>query len=121
MVFFPAIVNQDQARNHWRRRDAIVALNDRLDVVCGEHLKSRALGRARNRMGIFPHEEWAIDAVRATVVTDGLCDRKDMPFRKFLWERGPAVAARAELDSLRRIVFGGNALVIVALELPHVD
>src|SRR5215472_5269911 len=121
MVLFPAIVDQDQARNHRRRRDAIIALNDRLDAVCSQYFESRALGSTGNCMCIFPHEEGAIDSIRAAVLTDRLSDRENMRFGECRKKRGAAVAARSELDALRRIVYVWDTLVKVALELPHVD
>ena len=85
-----AVVDEDGARDDRRRRDAVVALDDRLDAVGRQHLERGALGRPGQRVRVLAHVERAVDALAAPVVADGLGDGQDVR----LGERCRAAASR---------------------------
>ena len=49
MLLAAAVVDEDGVRDDRRRRHAVVALDDRLDAVGGQHFQGGALGRAGQR------------------------------------------------------------------------
>ena len=73
-----AVVHEDRARDDRCRRHALIALDDRLHAVGGEHLERRALSRLGQCVGVLPHVERAVDPPDTAVVADGLGDRGDM-------------------------------------------
>src|SRR2546430_11729886 len=78
-VFLAAtVVDENGPRDDGRRRDAGVALDDRLDPVRRQHFEGSALGRRRERVGVLYHVERAVDALAPAVVADGLGDRRDV-------------------------------------------
>jgi hypothetical protein len=72
------IVDEDRARDHRRRRDARVALDDRLDAIRRQHLEGRALRGLGQRVRVLSHVQRPIDALATSVVADGLSDRRDV-------------------------------------------
>ncbi len=104
-----------------RRREAVVALDPRLDAVGRQHLERRALRGAGQRVRVLAHEQRAVDALRAPVVADRLRDREDVRLGEGAGQRRAAVAAGAEGDPLRGIGEVGAAVVVRALERGEVD
>ena len=74
----PTIVHKDCPRDDRRRSHAVVLLDDGVHVIAGEDFESGALGRLGKRMRIPPHEQRAIDALRAPEVADRLRDGQNM-------------------------------------------
>ena len=63
MLRAAAVVNEDRARDDRRRRHAVVALDDRLDVVGRQHLERGALGRPGQRVGVLAQVERTVGAL----------------------------------------------------------
>ena len=75
-----AVVDEDRLRDDGRRRDAVVALDDRLDAVGGEHFERRALRRAGEGVRVLAHVERAVDLLLLPVFADRLRDGEDVGF-----------------------------------------
>src|SRR5262249_57342041 len=65
MLRAAAVVGEDGVRYHRRRRDAVIALDDRLDAVGHQHLQGGALGGARQRVRVLTHVERPVGALAA--------------------------------------------------------
>ena len=96
-------------------------LNDRLDAVGGEHFEGGSLGRAGQGVRVLADEERPVDAFAVAVLADRLRDGEDVRLGERAVERRAAVAAGAEADELLRIVEVRLALVVIALQLGHID
>src|SRR6266446_1195161 len=98
-----AVMDNNGARNNWRRGYPILALDNSLGEVGREHLKSGSLRRAGESVSILAQIEWAISALHAAEIADRLGDCQDMSFCERATQRRASMAARAE----------GNPLVAV--------
>src|SRR5215472_8484660 len=74
------VVREDRSRDDGRRRDAVVALDDRLHVVGRQHFERCALRRSGYRVRVLTHIERAIRTLTTPVLTDRLCDSDNMSF-----------------------------------------
>src|SRR5262249_8128513 len=73
-VFPVTVLNADASRENGLGRKAIVFLVDSVDVAGGQNLQGGALGRSGHGVRVLAHVEWAIVALAAPVITDGLGD-----------------------------------------------
>ena len=64
-------------------------------------------------MGVFAYEEGAVRSLCTPVITDRLCDGKDMRLGEGATQRGTPVSAGAEADRLRGVVYIGSPLVVL--------
>ena len=110
------ISHENRARDDRRRREPAVALNDRIDVVGGQHFEGGVLRQRRQGVRVLAHVERAVDRLAAAVVADRLRDRRDVRGRQAAIERRATMAARAELDALARVARIGRPFEELALE-----
>ena len=99
-----AVVFEDGARDHRRRRIAVVGLIARQHAVGGEHRQRRALRRRRQRVRVLAEKERSGNALQGAVFTDRLRDGEDVRLVETAGQRAAAVAAGAEGDALRRVI-----------------
>src|SRR5437879_318782 len=111
-----AVMHNNGARNNRRRGHAIVALDDGLDEVGREHLKSGSLRRAGESVSILAQMEWAVGALHAAEVADRLGDRQNMGFRERATQRRASVAARAEGNPFVAVGEVGLTLIVLPFE-----
>ena len=116
-----AIVHEDRARDHRRRREPSSLLNDRLDAVGRQHFQCRSLRRPGQRVRVLAHVKRAVDALAArysqiACVIARICASVNVPS-----QRRAAMAAGAEADELLRIVEVRLPLVIGPLKAGHID
>ena len=83
--FSVAVVNQNRSRDDRRGSDAVVLLNQRLNLIRSQHFECRALRRSGKRVRVLAEVERTRSALHSPVVADGLCNSKNMRFV----ERGP--------------------------------
>ncbi len=121
VIFASAIVDQDGARNHRRRRHAVLPLDDGLHSVARQDFKRCALRRRRKGVRILTHIERAIRAVSGAVVADRLSHRENVGFSEAASQRGTPVSAGSEPHHLLGIAQVRTALEILALEPCRVD
>ena len=70
-----------------RCRSVFIALRQHdVDSVGGEHFKGAGQCRHRERMGVQPEKQRAIDLLLLPIPTNGLTDCEDMPLVKRLVE-----------------------------------
>ena len=115
-----AVVDEDGPRDDGRWRDAIVALDDRLNPVSRQHLDGGALGWPGQGVRVLSHVERAVDPLGAAVVADGLGDGQDMGLGERAAKRGAPVPAGAEADQLVRVAQVGLAVVVLPFQPAHV-
>ena len=120
-VVATAVVDEDRARDDGRRRDAIVALDDRLDAVGGQHFERRATARVPTARACPSQDTAAARAMRLPVVADRLRDRQDVRLGEGPRQRRAAMPARAESHELIRVARIGTSIVVVALELREIN
>ena len=111
-----AVFDEDGAGDDRRGRHAIIALDDRVDVVRGEHFERRALGRAGQRVRVLAHVKRSINALAAPVVADGLRDGQNVRLGERAAQRRAAMPAGTEADALGGVVRVGRVVVVLALE-----
>ena len=117
-----AVVHENRVRDHRGRGHAVVALDDGLDPVGGQHLERGALGGPRYRVGVLAEEERPVDPLPAPVVADRLGGGEDVGLGERAAQGRAAVAAGAEADQLGLgLVHVGPARVVLALEPRGVD
>ena len=116
-----AVVDEDRVRDDRRRRHAVVALDDRLDAVGGQHLERRPLGRTGEGVRVLAQEQRAVDPLRPAVLADRLGDRQDVGLGEGAVERRAAMPAGAEGDALARVGRIGPIGIVRLLERRHVD
>src|SRR4030095_9119482 len=78
--FSVAVVNQNRSRDDWRRSDAVVLLNQRLNLICSPHFERRALRRSGKRVRVHAEVERTRDVLHSPVVADGLDNSQNMGF-----------------------------------------
>src|SRR5436190_11192847 len=115
------VVNQDRPRDHWRRRDAGVFLDDRLYSVARQHFQRGALGRPGKGVCVLTHIQRAVGALTLPIVANGLGDRQNVRLGKRTAQRRAAMPTGTEADRLGWICRVGAALVILALKLRQID
>ena len=116
-----AVVNQNRSRDNWRRSYPVVLLDDRLHVVCRQHLEGGALRGLGDCVGVFSHIERAIGSLLAAVFADRLGNCKDVRLVKCAAQGRAPVSAGAKADQLVRIIQVGTPLEIFLLQVSHVD
>ena len=116
-----AVVDQNRARDHGRRRVSVVGLDDGVDTVRSEDLERRALRRRRHRVRILAHVQGSARSLRAPKIADRLRNRQDVHLGERAVERRPAVSTGAETHTLARIRRIGRARVVLALEPRRID
>ena len=102
--FASAIVNEDGTRDDRRRRHAIVALDDRLDIFGGQNFQRGALRGRGQGVRVLAHVQRAVDAVAAAVIANGLRDGENVRLGECAVQRRAAMPAGAEADHLIRVV-----------------
>ena len=116
-----AVVGQDGVGDDGGGGEAIVVLDDGVDVVGDEDFEGGLLSRARERVGVLAHEEGAGDVVGGAVLADGLRDGGNVGLGEGpVLGRAP-MAAGAEADELARVGEVGRAVVVRVDELGDVD
>ena len=103
-----------------RRREAVVALDDRLHAVGREHLERRALRGVGQGVGVLAQKQRAVDALARAVLADGLRDGEDVGLVEAAAQGRAAMAAGAEAHELRGVVSVGLSGVVLALEVSEV-
>ncbi len=78
VVFAAAVVNDNGPRYYGRGSNAVILLNDGLDVIGGQDFERGALRRSGQRVGVLAHVERAVGSLAAPVVADGLGDGQDV-------------------------------------------
>ena len=117
----PAIVDEDGVRDHRRRREAVVALDDGRHIVGRQHLQRGALRRPRERVRVLAHVERTGDRLLMPVVADRLGDRQDVRLVERAAQGCSAVPAGPEADLLGGIVRIRPALEIVPFQPREID
>ena len=92
------VVNQNRSRDNRRRSYSVVLLNDRVHVVCRQHLEGGALRGLRDCVGVFSHIERAVGTLLVPVFADRLGNCEDVRFVKCAAQGRSPMAASAEAD-----------------------
>ena len=114
--FATAIVNNDGARNHRRRRHAVIFLNDGFHAVGREHFERGALCGRGKPVRVLAHLQRAADVLAPAVIANGLRDGENMRLGERAVRRRAAMSAGAEADQLVRVAEIRPPLVIIAFE-----
>ncbi len=115
------VVYKDGARNDRSRREAVIALNECLYTIPGEHFERDAFGGSGKGVGVFAHEQRPSDSLVAPVFADCLGDGEDVRFCECRVRAAAAMAAGAEADELVRVGQIGLGFVERGFEPAHVD
>ena len=121
ILFSIAVVYQNRPRDNWRRRNAVALLNQRLNLVGGQHLERRTLRWTRERVRVLAHEQRTRGALDSAVVANGLCDSKNVRLIERNSQGRAAVPAGSEVNRLIRIVYVGARVKVGAFKLSHID
>jgi hypothetical protein len=82
-----AVVREDRLRDDRGGRVALAAVEHHVDPVGGQHLQSAPSGRFGEGVRVPAQEEWAVDAVRASIQANGLGDGEDVGLVESAGER----------------------------------
>src|SRR5208283_627755 len=114
------VVNQNGSGDNRRRSYPVVLLDDRFDIVRGQHLKRCALCGPGNRMSVFSHVERTIRSLLPPVLANCLGNREYVRFGESSMQRRATVPARAEADELGGIIQVRLTLEIIPLQAGHI-
>ena len=113
-VFPPGIPAQDGMGNGRSGRIGAVLGDADMDAVGHQHLKGRAKGRLRKRMGIPAEKQGAINAFGRAIIADRLRDGVDVLLIEGVEQRGAAMPRSTEGDTLPRYFGVGKFRVVGA-------
>jgi hypothetical protein len=77
-----SIVNENRVRDHRRRRDAIVRLDEGFHTISGKHFERGTLRRSGQRVRVLAHEERTGDFLTPAIISDRLRNRQDVRLSK---------------------------------------
>ena len=75
-----AVVRQNGVRDNWRWGNAIVLLDDGLNIVRGENFQRRTLRRRGQGVRVLPHVQGARSTLRLAVIADRLGNGENVRF-----------------------------------------
>ena len=116
-----AVVSKNGERNGRGWSIFIAFCDHNFDLVGGQYFQCTGKSRYRERVGIHPEKQRAIDLMLFSVKANGLTDGKDVPFVKSFIEGRTAMPGGAERNPLPRDRRIRGFRIICCDEFGHID
>src|SRR5260221_13473416 len=116
MLLAAAIIHQNGMRNHRRRSNTIVTLDECLHFISRKYFQRGTLSWTGQAVSILAHIERTVDSLVAPAVADGLRNGQNMRLGKRAAQGRAAMPAGPETNHLVGIFNIGPALVIFPFE-----
>ncbi len=114
-------MRQDRARNRGRGGEFIARLPPHFHAVARQNFERGLFGPARSRVCVLAHHDGAGESLLAPVLAHRLGDREDVAFGETAVEGCAPVATGAEGHAFGGVLRIRLPLVIIALQLGHVN